>query len=60
MISTNRLRRRTMKRKNMKDGSNIMRFAGAWKNVDDKEIENMKKSISDLRKRSSLFRLNLN
>ena len=39
---------------NMKYKKDIMFFAGAWKDLDDKEIENIKKSISNLR-RSSKF-----
>jgi predicted CopG family antitoxin len=31
----------------------IMEFAGAWKNVSDKEAERMKKRILDLRNRST-------
>ncbi len=31
----------------------LMKFAGAWKHIPDKEIEDMKKSIEGLRKRSS-------
>ena len=40
--------RRTLTRK-----KNIMEFAGAWKNVSDKEAESMKRRILDLRKRST-------
>ena len=45
-------------KENVKGMKNIMKFAGAWKDVDDKEIEKMKKSISDLRKRSTKELLN--
>jgi len=40
--------RRTMRRK-----KDIMEFAGAWKNISDKEAEEMKSNISKLRKRST-------
>ena len=32
---------------------NIMKFVGAWKHVPDKVIENMKKDIENIRKRST-------
>ena len=32
---------------------NIMRFAGAWKDMSDKEAERMKKHIKDLNKRAT-------
>ena len=32
---------------------NIMQFAGAWKNVPDTDIEEMKRNILELRKRST-------
>ncbi len=36
----------------------IMKFAGAWKHLDEKEIKEMKTTISNLRKKSTneLFR----
>ena len=33
--------------------NNIMEFAGAWRNIGDKEIENLKENITNLRKRST-------
>lgn len=40
--------RRTLKKK-----SNIMDFAGAWKDMSEEEAEKMKKIIYDLRKKST-------
>lgn len=31
----------------------IMKFAGAWKHLDEKEIKNMKERIESIRKRST-------
>jgi hypothetical protein len=42
-----------MAKNSMKDKKDIMNFAGAWKDVEDKEIGSIKKSISDLRKVST-------
>ena len=41
-------------RRELKRKKNIMEFAGAWKNlVSDKEAEDMKKTIRNLRKKST-------
>lgn len=37
---------------------NIMEFAGAWKDIDEKEIDSMKENISKLRKSSTKELLN--
>lgn len=33
--------------------NNILEFAGAWQSIDNKELEKMKKKISNLRKHST-------
>ena len=40
-------------RRTMKEKRNIMEFAGAWKNIDDKTINEMKNDIKFLRKKST-------
>ena len=42
-----------MAKENIKVKKDIMNFAGVWKDVGDREIENIKKSISDLKKKST-------
>ena len=41
-------------RRTMKEKRNIMEFAGAWKNIDDKTINEMKNDIKFLRKKSTV------
>ena len=42
-----------MAKENIGGKKDIMFFAGAWKDLEDKEVENIKKSISNLRKSST-------
>ncbi len=41
-------------RRLMKSKRNIMEFAGTWKNITEKEAENMKKVVINMRKKSRL------
>jgi predicted CopG family antitoxin len=46
-------------RRELKRKRNIMEFAGAWKDIiGDKEAENMKKAIKELRKKTTKDLLN--
>lgn len=40
-------------RRNLTKKRDIMEFAGAWKNISDKRIEEMKKDVRELRRRST-------
>jgi len=40
-------------RRTVKEKRDIMQFAGAWKNIPDKEIEEMKNDIKELKKRTT-------
>jgi len=42
-----------MAKENIKAKKDIMSFAGIWKDVEDREIDNIKKSISNLKKKST-------
>ena len=41
-------------RRMVREKKDIMRFAGAWKNVSDNEIKDMKKTIADVRRKSTV------
>ncbi|MEK6915457.1 MAG: antitoxin VapB family protein [Nanoarchaeota archaeon] len=41
-------------RRTVKEKRDIMEFAGAWKNISDERIGEMKKDISEMRKKSTI------
>ncbi|MEK6894314.1 MAG: antitoxin VapB family protein [Nanoarchaeota archaeon] len=41
-------------RRTIKEKRDIMEFAGAWKNVSDERIEEMKTDIKEMRKKSTI------
>ena len=41
-------------RRTVKEKRDIMQFAGAWKNISDERIEEMKENIKEMRKKSTV------